>query len=454
MNKYILFISSLFLLFAWRSSGQICATSAYIPGGHPRQAQQNAAGNYLILSNSGLIELLPDLVSGQTFLPSYEYVQYLQETEDSYLLAGHGKNAGSSLVWSAMALQKSTKQGEVLWYQHNIESALEYNEVICTGFGVIDTTGAMFIASRRRIYRLDAVGNAFDTVSVAAANMDEFTFVARAANGDFVALARKYSTYDHWQAYQVRFDSALNFQSSKIVPFAGESENAYLSVQAVLPNGDWLLLGSLSGGQQILRLDATGDVLWKQENIECVPGSPCAAYIASLVPIGDYIWRMEVTADQHPHIVRCTADGEVTGLVDIGPYNSMYGELRNAVLGTAPNEVLLTGYEQIGTPSNYTFPSIAILLHCENTTGYNDDKTIETAIVSPNPAQQSFSVQLPTAGDYRLSLHDAMGKYWKNYVFNSESAVIDCTELPDGLYFLSIEEKGGAVYRNVVVVTH
>jgi len=51
-------------------------------------------------------------------------------------------------------------------------------------------------------------------------------------------------------------------------------------------------------------------------------------------------------------------------------------------------------------------------------------------------------------------LDDALGRRWKNDGFSSESAIIDCAVLPAGLYFLSIEAKGGARYRNVVVVAH
>ena len=235
---------------------------------------------------------------------------------------------------------------------------------------------------------------------------------------------------------------------SKLVPFAGNHENSSLSVQAVLPNGEWLLLGFqatdnvVNGHPEIIQLDATGDLQWKQlPSLECFFGSPCAR-IVSLVPIGDFIWRMEVTTDGHPRIVRCTTTGEPLDNVDLGPYATINGLLQDAVPGNAPDQVLIVG-------------SIIVWLHCQRTTSYMDtDATTRTTVVAPNPAQQSFSVQLPSTGEYRLLLPDSVGRHWKNQVFAGESAIVDCTALPAGLYFLSVAGESGKVYRNVVTVTH
>lgn len=460
MHKSALLIASILLLFTRSGIGQVCFSSAYVPGYLANRVQPNNAGNYLIQAGNSVVEIAPANLGIQSFnLPGDFHA--LIEVADGYLIGGYSTIGTSAFSTFALETGKITKQGQILWYKNNIEQAGDNSgEVRCTGFGVIsDKTN--FISSRRKIYRIDTTGHAFDTIDVHTAGMDEFTFVTRATNGDFVALAQKYMANNDWQAYQVRFDSALNFQSSKLVPFAGTNYSSSLSVQEVLPNGEWLLLAFQAtdnfgnGHPEIIQLDALGDLQWTQlPALECFMGSPCA-YIASLVRVGDFIWRMEVTTDGHPRIVRCSTTGEPLGHVDLGPYGSMYGVLYDAVPGSTPNEVLLVGYERTGTPGiNYQTSSIAIWLQCENTTSYLDILMTTTAVVSPNPVQHSFSVQLPAAAEYRLLLHDALGRQWKNDSFTSESTIIDCAALPTGLYFLSIEAKGGVKYRNVVVVAH
>ncbi|WP_276133872.1 T9SS type A sorting domain-containing protein [Polluticoccus soli] len=71
--------------------------------------------------------------------------------------------------------------------------------------------------------------------------------------------------------------------------------------------------------------------------------------------------------------------------------------------------------------------------------------------IYPNPASDQLVVNLPTAGDATITLHNAVGQLVKQIQTRDRSTSIEVTDLPAGLYHISILQNGERVIDKVLI---
>jgi hypothetical protein len=109
-----------------------------------------------------------------------------------------------------------------------------------------------------------------------------------------------------------------------------------------------------------------------------------------------------------------------------------------------------TCYE-IDNPNNkFTVKEVA----CEGT-GLTNNPIVQSISIYPQPAKTEFFVNLPNtgySGDYELNIIDLNGKTVQTTIFKGQTSLINCENVPKGVYLVKIRnENGSELYASKLV---
>lgn len=80
-----------------------------------------------------------------------------------------------------------------------------------------------------------------------------------------------------------------------------------------------------------------------------------------------------------------------------------------------------------------------------------DESTIQPEIsIYPNPATNSFTIQLPQAQKFTVGLYNLIGQQVVSYIETQNQLVIERNNLPAGLYFVRIDNGNATITKKII----
>jgi hypothetical protein len=105
-------------------------------------------------------------------------------------------------------------------------------------------------------------------------------------------------------------------------------------------------------------------------------------------------------------------------------------------------------------PNQGSTPIDSIDLVVSRTLGIEDNKAAATVSVFPNPANNLLTINTTGIDNSSVKIVDVLGKLIYNEEMNASSNKIDVSEFKNGVYILTVMDKGAIVQTRRIVVKH